>query len=125
METEILAQDVCMDTQTTFFTNGNIRTYPCPYEADKGPVAWDQSTSYPARITVLEDGCTLVKPYKVGSQGPRHEVLFETDHCSVLMSQSGSITERWKFNKRLTMSAIWKIRRVENAKIQAFYQSLK
>lgn len=114
-----------MDTQTAFFMNGEINIYPCLYEMDKGPLTFERSTSYPGRITVMENGNTKVRPYKLGSQGPRYEVLFVTDHCSVLLTQAGTVIERWKFDHRLSITDVWKIRKKENAQILSFYKSLK
>lgn len=125
MAKNILLDNVQMDTQTAFFVNGDIKVYPCSYEQDKAPITSDPKVSYKGRITVMEDGNTNVMAYNIGSQGPRYKELFATEHCSVLITHGGSLIERWKFKKKLSIHRIWEIRRREQPAVEAFFLTLK
>ena len=125
MAKNILLNDVQMDTQTAFFVNGDIKVYPCSYEQEKTPVTHEKKVSYKGRITVMEDGNTDVTAYNIGSQGPRYKELFATEHCSVLETHGGSLIERWRFKKKMSIHQIWEVRRREQPQVDAFFLTLK
>ena len=125
MNKNIFIEDVRMDTQTAFLANGNINIYPCAWEAEKAPITPDGRASYKGRITVEEDGRTRVRPYNIGSQGPRYIELFATEHCQVKMTQRGQIIEKWSFHPSLTADEIRAMRDVEGRRIDAYYASRK
>lgn len=125
MSKNILLNDVRMDTQTAYFSNGDIHIYPCAYEADKAPILSEQKVSYRGRITMMESGETEVKRYNLGSQLPLYRKLYSTEHCEVIMSQAGNIYERWRFGKKLPIHQIWEIRKREMVQVDAFFKTLK
>lgn len=124
MNKNILLNDVKMDTQTSFFVNGDINIYPACYEHPE-PITAERYKSYPARITVLENGETQVRPYKMGSQGPRYKIIYSTEHCDVQLWTNGKIMECWKFSPRLNIHEICRIRKRETPQITAFFLTLK
>lgn len=114
-----------MDTQTAFMPNGSINIYPCGWEEDKAPITLEGQASYQARILVDEKGRTRVRPYNVGSQGPRYVELFATEHCRVLMTPRGGIIERWCFRPSMTPDDICSLRNLEGRRIDGYYASRK
>jgi len=124
MKNELLLNEVRMDSQTVFFMNGDINIYPACYEHPE-PLTSGHMRSYPARITVMEDGKAEVRPYKVGTQGPRYKVIYRTEHCDVQLWNNDKIVECWKFPPRLSIHDIWAIRKREMPMVTAFFQSMK
>ncbi len=116
--------DVRMDTQTAYFVNGDINIYPACYEHPEAMTS-ERYKSYPARITVLDTGETQVRPYKLGSQGPRYNVIYSTEHCDIQLWNNGKIVECWKFSPKLRINEICKIRKRETPMITAFFMTLK
>ena len=125
MNQNIFMKDVRMDTQTAFLANGNINIWPCAWETDKVPFTEGRRASFHGRIQVEEDGRTQVTRYNIGSQGPLYTLLYETEHCQVLMTPRGKIIERWSFPPALTADEIRTIRTLEGVKVDGFYNSRK
>lgn len=125
MANNLLLNDVRMDTQTAFFANGDIKIYPCSYEHEKTPILPTERISYRGRITMMEDGNAEVKRYNLGSQPSLYKEIYATEHCTVTMSRGGQICECWKFKKNLSIHDIWAIRKREQQKVNAFFQTLK
>ena len=125
MNNNQLLKDVSIDSTTSFFANGDIKVYPCPWNENEEPVTAEKKVSYRGRITVMEDGKTDVKRYKLGTNPPLYTRLYSTEHCDVLRSQGGLLMERWKFDRRLTIHQVWDIRRREQAAIETYYQTLQ
>ena len=124
MDKNILLNDVQMDTQTAYFVNGDINIYPASYE-HPDPMTSKSTVSYPARITVMEDGNTRIRPYKVGSAGPRYKIIYRTEHCDVQLWNNNKIVECWKFAPTLSIHEIWAIRKREMPMVTAFFLTLK
>ena len=124
MDKNILLNDVRMDTQTAYFVNGDINIYPASYE-HPDPMTSKSTVSYPARITVMEDGNTRIRPYKVGSAGPRYKIIYRTEHCDVQLWNNHKIVECWKFAPTLSIHEIWAIRKREMPMVTAFFLTLK
>ena len=125
MNRNMLLKDVSIDSTTTFFANGDVRVYPCPWNEDVAPLTEGKRKSYRGRITVMEDGNTEVKRYHLGMNAPLYQKLFSTEHCDVLRSQGGTIMERWRFDKKLNIHQVWEIRRREQPSVNAFFLTLK
>lgn len=125
MNNNQLLKDVSIDSTTTFFSNGDMKVFPCPWSQDAGPVTSGKKVSYRGRITVMEDGQTEVKRYNMGSNPPLYRKLFCTEHCDVLQSAGGTITERWKFDRKLPIHLVWDIRRREQPAVDSFFLTLK
>jgi len=120
----IFMNDVRMDTQTAFMTNGNINIFPCAWEIEKAPVTYGGRRTFRGRVTVEEDGETRVVPYN--SYGnPRYEELFSTEHCRLLMTQGGSIIEKWHFGSRMSIAEIAESRSREMRYINAWFRNRK
>jgi len=119
-----ILNDVRMDTQTAYFVNGDINIYPACYEHPE-PMTSTPTVSYPARITVMEDGNTRIRPYQVGSHGPRYKVLYSTEHCDLQLWNNGRIVECWKFSPKLNIHEICRIRKREIPMVTAYLISLK
>ena len=115
--------DVCMDTVTVYSEN-QIKVETCPWMADKAAEIAPDGRMRMKGCTTIEPGAQLVfRPYKIGSQGSRYEVLFKTEHCEVMRTQGGVIIEKWRFRPSMTRADICEARTRENIKIEAYYQS--
>ena len=124
MKKQILTNDAKIDTTTTYFANGDIIIHPCPWSEDVNLAGGAKKQSFRGRITILEGGQTEVKRYNIGANGPMYNRLFHTEHCDVYQTNAGTITERWKFDKKLTIHQVWDIRRREQPAVEAFFQNL-
>lgn len=121
----LLKQDVRMDTETLYQVNGDINVFACPWNPCTEPLTEGAKRSYPARITVMENGDINVRAYRIGSHGPRYRKCFATEHCEVLQADSGQLIERWKFSPQLSIHDVWNIRRREQPAVNAYYLTLK
>ena len=61
MTKNVLLKDVKLDTTTSFFANGDIKVYACPWNEGFEPLTPEKKVSYRGRITVMEDGNAEVK----------------------------------------------------------------
>ena len=125
MSKQILTNDVKIDSTTTYMANGDITIHPCPWSDDVNLAGGAKKQSFRGRITIQEGGMTEVKRYNIGSKAPLNNYLFRTEHCDVFQSPAGTITERWKFDKKLSIHQVWDIRRREQPAVEAFFQTLK
>lgn len=115
--------DVCMDTVTVYSEN-QIKVDACPWMADMAHEVAPDGRMRMKGCTTIEPGAHLVfRPYRIGSQGKRYEVLFKTEHCEVMRTQGGVIIEKWRFRPSMTRADICEARNKENVKINAYYQS--
>ena len=121
----VINGDVKMDTVTVYSEN-QIKVDVCPWMNDKaGEVAPDGRLRLKG-CTTIEPGAQMVfRPYKIGSQGSRYQILFKTEHCDVMRTQGGIIIEKWRFRPSMTSTDICEARARENVKIDAYYQSRK
>ena len=121
----VINGDVKLDTVTVYSEN-QIKVDACPWMNDKaGEVAPDGRLRLKG-CTTIEPGAQMVfRPYKIGSQGKRYEVLFKTEHCDVLQTQGGVVIEKWRFKPVMTAEDIRRARQVEGKKLDAYYQSRK
>lgn len=121
----VINGDVKLDTVTVYSEN-QIKVDACPWMADKaGEVAPDGRLRLKG-CTTIEPGAQMVfRPYKIGSQGKRYEMLFKTEHCDVLRTQGGVIIEKWRFRPTMNAADIRKARQTEGKRINAYYQSRK
>lgn len=83
---QILQQNVQMDGSINYMTNGDINIYPCPWEDDK-QVTGGERVRYKGGISVDADGRTRVKRYNIGTNGPMHDVLYETPHGALKITR--------------------------------------
>jgi L-ribulose-5-phosphate 3-epimerase UlaE len=73
--------------------------------------------------TTIEPGAGVVfRPYRQGT-GSRYKVLFETEHCTVMRTNGGTVIEKWRFSNKMTSAEIREARQWENQKLDAFYKS--
>lgn len=121
----ILQNNVRMDTETNYQVNGDINVYVCPWNQSAEPLTEGAKCTYPARITVMENGDISVRAYRIGSHGPRYRKRFATEHCEVLQADGGQLLERWKFSPQLSIHDVWEIRRREQPAVNAYYLTLK
>ena len=121
----VINGDVVMDTVTVYSEN-QIKVDACPWMREKaGEVAPDGCLRLKG-CTTIEPGAQLVfRPYRIGSQGSRYQILFKTEHCDVLQTQKGIVIEKWRFKPTMNATDIRKARQVEGKKIDAYYQSRK
>lgn len=112
-------------TESVYQLNGDINVYACPWNTEYPCLTDGGKRSYPARITVAENGDITVKAYRLGSHGPRYRKCFSTEHCEVLQADNGQLLERWKFAPHLSVHEVWKIRRREQPAVNAYYLTLK
>lgn len=121
----ILNNSAQLYTETTYQVNGDINVYVCPWNPENPYLTDGAKRSYPARITVMENGEVNVKAYRIGSHGPRYRKRFATEHCEVLQGEGGQLMERWKFPPQLSIHEVWRIRRREQPAVNAYYLTLK
>ena len=77
---EVFYDNICIDTQTRFYTDGRIKSKPCPWE-DSAVVAGSEKR-FQASVCVRKDGETFIRPYRKGT-GSRYEKLFEIPYACV------------------------------------------
>ena len=119
----VINGDVVMDTVTVYSDN-QIKVDACPWMADKADEVAPDGRLRMKGCTTIEPGAQMVfRPYKIGSQGSRYQILFKTEHCDVMRTQGGVIIEKWRFKPSMTRADICEARTRENLKIEAYYQS--
>ena len=117
--------DVCMDTVTVYSEN-LIKVDACPWMADMTHEVAPDGRMRMKGCTTIEPGAKMVfKPYRIGSQGSRYQILFKTEHCDMMRTQGGVVIEKWRFGRSMTSADICEARTRENVKIDAYYQSRK
>ena len=119
----VINGDVKMDTVTVYSEN-QIKVDACPWTGDKADEVAPDGCLRLKGCTTIEPGARMVfRPYKIGSQGSRYEMLFNTEHCDVMRTQGGVIIEKWRFKPTMTTEAIREARASEGLSIDAFYKS--
>lgn len=121
----VINGDVVMDTVTVYSDN-LIKVDACPWMKEKADEVAPDGRLRLKGCTTIEPGAQMVfRPYKIGSQGSRYQILFKTEHCDVMRTQGGTIIEKWRFKHTMNSSEICEARQRENVKIDAYYQSRK
>ena len=121
----VINGDVVMDTVTVYSEN-QIKVDACPWMREKADEVAPDGRLRLKGCTTIEPGAQLVfRPYRIGSQGSRYQILFKTEHCDVLQTQKGIVIEKWRFKPTMNATDIRKARQVEGKKIDAYYQSRK
>jgi hypothetical protein len=121
----VINGDVKMDTVTVYSEN-QIKVEACPWQRDRADEVVPDGRLRLRGVTTIEPGAQLVfRPYRIGSQGSRYQILFKTEHCDVLQTQKGIVIEKWRFKPTMNATDIRKARQVEGKKIDAYYQSRK
>ena len=121
----VINGDVVMDTVTVYSEN-QIKVDACPWMREKADEVAPDGRLRLKGCTTIEPGAQLVfRPYRIGSQGSRYQILFKTEHCDVLQTQKGVVLEKWRFKPTMNATDIRKARQVEGKKIDAYYQSRK
>ena len=117
--------EVIIDT-TTSYSEKQIRVDACPWMSDMvDMIAPDGRMKLKGCTTIEADASVTFKPYRIGSQGQRYQVVFRTEHCDVMRTQGGVIIEKWRFKKSMTNGDILEARKRENARINAFYKAFE
>ena len=117
-------KEVLLDAQVKVEENGNIRIAPLPWECEKCPIMEEDKVSYRARETLTDDGTAEIRRYKVGARPPLYRNVFETEHCSIKLSRSGRLVERWTFEKKLTPYQMYEARKREQRDVDAFFRTM-
>ena len=121
----VINGDVVMDTVTVYSEN-QIKVEACPWQRDRADEVVPDGRLRLRGVTTIEPGAQLVfRPYRIGSQGSRYQILFKTEHCDVLQTQKGIVIEKWRFKPTMNATDIRKARQAEGKKIDAYYQSRK
>lgn len=121
----VINGDVVMDTVTVYSEN-QIKVDGCPWMDHVVHDIVPDGTVKLKGCTTIEPGAHMVfRPYRIGSQGKRYEVLFKTEHCDVMRTQGGVIIEKWRFRPSMTTGDILRARQGEGQRINAYYQSRK
>ena len=121
----VINGDVVMDTVTVYSEN-QIKVDVCPWMTDKADEVAPDGRVRMKGCTTIEPGAHMVfRPYRIGSQGKRYEILFKTEHCDVMRTQGGVIIEKWRFRPSMNVSDILRARQVEGKQINSYYQSRK
>ena len=121
----VINGDVKLDTVTVYSEN-QIKVEACPWQRDRADEVVPDGRLRLRGVTTIEPGAQLVfRPYRIGSQGSRYQILFKTEHCDVLQTQKGIVLEKWRFKPTMNATDIRKARQAEGKKIDAYYQSRK
>ena len=119
----VINGDVKMDTVTVYSEN-QIKVDACPWMSDKADKVAPDGRLRLKGCTTIEPGARMVfRPYRIGSQGRRYQILFKTEHCDVMQTQKGVVIEKWRFKPAMNATGIRKVRQAEGKKIDAYYQS--
>lgn len=71
-----ILKSVMMDTETTFYENGNVGSIPNSWEQSKAPVTVNgHAVVLRGRMAVEPDGSTLFKAYRIGT-GSKYSLLY-------------------------------------------------
>ena len=71
-----ILRSVKMDTEITFYENGNVASYPYSWEDVKAPVTTSgEPVEMRGRLAVQPDGSTVFKPYRNGT-GSKYSLLY-------------------------------------------------
>ncbi len=93
-----------METETVFYEDGIIKTYPLAYELGQQITANGSTVTMKAKVTVDPDGNTSVMPYRRDS-GQRYRRLYKTRHGEVKETNEDVIV-KFQFSKS---QGRWKI----------------
>ena len=119
----VINGDVKMDTVTVYSEN-QIKVDACPWMSDKADKVAPDGRLRLKGCTTIEPGARMVfRPYRIGSQGRRYQILFKTEHCDVMQTQKGVVIEKWRFKPAMNATDIRKVRQAEGKKIDAYYHS--
>jgi hypothetical protein len=100
---QLLLQNVKMETQTMFHTNGDINMYPCGWE-DKQVTSGGKREPR-GRMTIEENGTSHFKAYR-SNTGRRRELLFTTRHAKVEMTRP-MYDSRFPYRRRLASEYVY------------------
>ena len=93
----VINGDVKMDTVTVYSEN-QIKVDACPWMSDKAGQVVPDGRLRLKGCTTIEPGAQMVfRPYKIGSQGSRYQILFKTEHCDVMRTQGGVVIEKYGY----------------------------
>ena len=137
-EKEIL-KSVKMDASVNFMAGGDILVVPCPWESEKEVTNKGKRVRYRAGVEVDADGRTRVKHYLDGTNGPKHDTLFETAHGMVKVtrpqfapSRNGhrdlcreSVYVTFKFPKKYGVALIKALYKEESEEIMSYLKTRK
>ena len=113
---------VHLDT-VTMYSDNQILVNACPWACDVADEVAPDGTVKLKGCTTIEPGAGVTfRPYRQGT-GSRYKVLFETEHCTVLHTNGGTVIEKWRFSNKMTSAEIREARQWENQKLDAFYKS--
>lgn len=90
-----------MDSETTFYENGNITSHANSWEQSKAPMTENgKAVAMRGRMTVQADGTTSFVAYNVGTPSP-FKILFSVPNGS-LKETSKSIVVNFCMSKKLS-----------------------
>ena len=125
IQSQIVDSDGSMDAGA-FYRDNMIVIKPCPWDNDKAmELTPGKRLSFVGRTVIEVDGRTTTFRYNIGSRGNRYMVLFKTKHCELLMTQGGTIIEKWRFKPEMTTADICDIRLQEGQDIITYLQHRK
>ena len=108
----VFIDNIQMETQTVFTSDGNINIYPCSFELGQHIVAGGNEVSQKGRMTVEDDGTSHFRPYAKDT-GSRYRTLFVTPHGE-MKETGGSVIFTLRFPKRLGKDIIAALHRTES-----------
>ena len=134
---QLLLQNVKMETQTMFHTNGDINIYPCGWENKQ--VTSGGKREPRGRMTIEENGTSHFKAYR-SNTGHKREHLFSTRHAIVEMtrpryradspSNRRRLSEEYiyvtfKFPKNLGLALTKAIYQEESDEVMSYFKTRK
>ena len=122
-QSNIFVENINMETQTVFQTNGNINIYPCEFERGQMIVARGTRASQKGRMITENDGTSHFKCYRHDS-GSRYNRLFTTAHGDIKESIS-SVIFTLRFPKKYGKALIESLHNDETEEMKAYIKTRK
>ncbi|MCQ2260830.1 MAG: hypothetical protein MJZ77_05535 [Bacteroidales bacterium] len=117
-DNRIFIETVRVETQTVYMENGEVRTYPCPWELGEH-ITMSERVSQQGKLVTEHDGTSHFVPYghKVGG---RYKMVYRSAHCTAKQTQSDWIVT-FRFPVAVRLKELYALLREE---AKTFYGTL-
>ena len=119
----VFVENLNMETQTVYHTNGDINIYPCEFELGQQIVSDGNRASQKGRMITEEDGTSYFKRYHKNS-GSRYNELYPTKHGGVKESKE-MVIFTLRFPKKYGKALIATLAQEEFEEMMAFVRTRK
>ena len=122
----LLYEDVQLDAQVKINACGDNIVAPLPWEVvEKSPIMVDDKVKFRASVTLSDDGTAEIRRYRTGTRKPLYQIVYQSEHCDVLVTRAGNLIERWRFGKRMKVRDMYHARKRERREVDAFFKAFK